>query len=468
MVKEVFEDYRKIGINSLELACGCAVKVDLDNVVYPSIKELRQKLYSNFVIPSKKDAEVVGAKREVKVYRRFYRLGPETNVDADDIRRIDPLTCVAVIQVFQRHAVSPEKFSELLEPVYKKISEAGVNLRFGKGHSIITTVPEESIAVFDFITVKGRSENKLLAINNDTVNIIDPTLSLEDERQVRGALCNALNDLYVLGVYNDIQVAPLVGAPNEDLRKKMIENVKKFSRENNFKFINVPQFDSRRLFIGATVLGTTEKQTPTREDLVQPGMQIIVTRPFGELSPLTVYISSLINDEIVSELESRGISFRELEKEKEEAVNLISSPNIMGAKIVNRYLPKIGEKFEKDQHVILSSDISGPGIYIFAEIAERANACIGIEEIPLLFPEVSEYAAKKFLMANSTAGTNGAFCIIAHKNVVEELLKDLRRAGYRPQIIGEVEELGRARVKICKSVLKYVSNLKHPLIEVGE
>ncbi len=466
MVKDVFEDYRKIGINSLELACGCAVKVDLNNVVYPSIKELRHKLYSNFEIPSKRDAEVVGAKKDVKVYRRFYRLGPETNVDPDDVRRIDPLTCVAVIQVFQRHAVSPEKFSELLEPVYRKISEAGANLRFGKGHSIITTVPDESIAVFDFITLKGSSENKFLAINNDTVNIIDPTISLEDERQVRGALCNALNDLYVLGVYNEIQVAPLIGVPSEGLRERMIENVKKFSRENGFKFINVPQFDSRRILIGATVLGTTEKQPPTREDLVQPGMHVIVTRPFGELSPITVYVSSLVNDRIVSELEAEGISYRELEREKEEAVELISSPNVNGAKIVNKHLPKIGEEFEREQHIILSSDISGPGVYIFAEIAEKANACIELEEIPLLFPEVSEYAAKRFLMTNSTAGTNGAFCLIAHENVTEELLKDLRRAGYRPQIIGRVSEVGRARVIVSKNILKYVTNLRHPLIEL--
>lgn len=468
MAEDVFKEYREIGVSSLELACGCAVKVDLDSVVYPAIRELRRRLpIKRFDIPSKREAEIVDAGSRVEVHRRFYKLGCETDVDPNDVRSISPQTCVAVIQIFQRYAGSREKFTELLEPVYRRISESGAGLRFGKGHSIVTTAPEESIAIFDFITVREPTTSRLLAVNNDTVNIIDPTISVGDKRQVIGALCNALNDLFVLGVHEELRAAPLIGVSDSSLREKMMEHARSFSMELGFELIEVPQFNSRRLFIGATVLGTTGKQPPTREDLVKPGMDVVVTRPFGELSPITVYVSSLIDSEVASEVESEGIQLKELKRMKERAVEIISSPNIKAAKLVSKYLPKIGEKFNEG-HIPLASDISGPGIYIFTEIAERANASIEVSEVPLLFPEASEYAAKRFLMANATAGTNGAFCLITHKSITEDVVKDFRRAGYSPHVIGRVKEVGVAKVRMPKKVLKYVTNITNPIIEVGD
>ena len=468
-MEDVFKEYREIGISSLELACGCAVKVDLETVVYPAIRELRRRLLNKrFDIPSKRDAEIVGAGRKVEVHRRVYKLGFEMDMDLNDIRSINPQTCVAVFQVFQRYAGSYEKFTELLEPIYKRISESGANLRFGKGHSIVTTAPEESIAIFDFITVREPIAGKLLAINNDTVNIIDPTIGIGDKRQVIGALCNALNDLFVLGVHKELRVAPLIGVLDSSLRDKMIGHARNFCRELEFEFVDVPQFNSRRLFIGGTVLGTTEKQPPTREELVKPGMDVVVTRPFGELSPITVYVSSLIDGEVASEVESRGIPLDELKRMKERAVEIISSPNIRAAKVVSEYLPKIGEGFNVEEHIPLASDISGPGIYIFAEIAERTNTSIEVSEVPLLFPEVSEYAAERFLMANATAGTNGAFLLITHENITEDVVKDFSRAGYSPRVIGKVRETGLAKVRMPKEVLKYVTNIANPIIEVGD
>lgn len=469
MVEDVFKEYGEIGINSLELACGCAVKVDLENVVYPAIRELRHRLPNKrFDIPSKRDAEIVAAGRKVEVHRRVYKLGFETDVDPNDIRSINPQTCVAVFQVFQRYAGSREKFTELLEPVYKRISESGASLRFGKGHSIVTTSPEESIAIFDFITVREPITSKLLAINNDTVNIIDPTIGVGDRRQVIGALCNALNDLFVMGVHEELRVAPLIGVLDPSLRGKMIWHARNFSRELDFELLDVPQFNSRRLFIGATVLGTTDRQPPTREELVKPGMNVVVTRPFGELSPITVYVSSLLDNEVASEVESKGIPLSELKCMKEKAVEIISSHNLRAAKVVSKYLPKIGEKFNVEEHIPLASDISGPGIYIFAEIADRTNTSIEVSEVPLLFPEVSEYAAERFLMANATAGTNGAFCLITHENITEDVVKDFKRAGYSPHIIGKVKEAGLAKVRMPKEVLKYVTNIANPIIEVND
>jgi selenophosphate synthase len=466
---DALRTYNGLGINPLELACGCAVKVDLDSVIYPAMRELRSKLSAkNFEISARKDAEIVEAKEDVQIHRRFYTLGENTNVDSEDVKKISPTTCVALIQVYQRYASDPERFKELVEPVYRKISESGTKLRLGKAHSIITTTPDESVAIFDFIVTKGKFADKFLAINNDTVNIIDPTISMEDERQIAGAISNALNDLFVLGIYEEIQIAPLLGVSDGKVRVKMMEQIIKFSRENNFKMLEVPQIDSKRLLMGSTVLGCTEKHPPIEADLVKPGMVIAVTRPFGELAPITVYASSLLDPSIISEMESKGISQKDLLKAKDKALEIIAKPNLKAAKIVSKRLPYIRQNFKEDEHILLTSDVSGPGVYIFYEVAERSKACIQLSQIPLLFPEICEFATSNFIMPNSTAGTNGAFCIVMSKSITEDVIRDLRRAGYDPRIVGEVVDIGKAKVRLPKEALKYVANLKHPLLKMGE
>ncbi|MEM3946801.1 MAG: selenide, water dikinase, partial [Metallosphaera sp.] len=39
--------YKKMGINPLSLATGCAVKVDLIDTVYPALEKLKEKLLAN-------------------------------------------------------------------------------------------------------------------------------------------------------------------------------------------------------------------------------------------------------------------------------------------------------------------------------------------------------------------------------------------------------------------------------------
>lgn len=127
----------------------------------------------------------------------------------------------------------------------------------------------------------------------------------------------------------------------------------------------------------------------------------------------------------------------------------------------------MGKGLKKDEHIPLASDISGPGIYIFAEMAERASASIEIDEIPLLSPEISEYAARAFLMANPTAGTNGAFCLITPDSICEDVIDNLKKAGYSPHIIGSVKSKGEAEVRMPKEVLKYVVRINSPILKVG-
>jgi len=73
------EYYKKLGVNPLSLATGCAVKVDLERVVYPALEKLKPKLEARgFRIAPREDADIFPRREDVEVHRRIYTLGPRT------------------------------------------------------------------------------------------------------------------------------------------------------------------------------------------------------------------------------------------------------------------------------------------------------------------------------------------------------------------------------------------------------
>ncbi len=454
--------YKKLGVNPLALATGCAVKVDLDRVVYPALSELRPKLEKKGLrIAPREDADIFPrTSGGVEVHRRIYTLGPQTNVDPGDVARIGPCRAITVIQVYQRYANQPERFAELVGPVYEKLAEAGVPIHLGKGHSIATPFEEDQFALFDFLKPSGGREEGFTAANNDTMHIIDPTEEPGDYRQVAGALSNTLNDLFVLGVHENLRLALVINAPIEELAEKMRRNAEEFASKLGAEIIEVPQPTRGRLLIGATAIGDTQKHPPTFYGEARPGMKLVATRPFGELAPINVYISAVIDESVVEELEENGITVEELERLKEDAVNRIATPNIGAARVISRYLPDAGEPYDPDQHIAATTDVTGPGIYVVYELAQQMRARIRLHDIPVLYPRLSEYATSTYIIPNATAGTNGAFIAVVPEPVVESFIEDLRAAGLQPVVFGEILGRGEAVVEAPAKLKKYVADTR--------
>lgn len=459
-IYERIKRYKELGLNPLSLATGCAVKVDLLRVVYPALKKLRSELEgTRLIIAPREDADVFPRSVDgVKLHRRIYSLGAECDVDVDGIKRIRPSRAVVVIQIYQRYADNPEKFIELVGPVYLKIAQSGIPIHLGKGHSIITPFPEDQFALFDFITVHEGKTEGFTAVNNDTIHIIDPSEEPGEYRQVAGAISNSLNDIFVLGVYENLRIAPVINAISEEIVEKMWKNVVAFSKKLNAEIMEVLQPRRGKLLIGATVLGDTIKQPPMFADKVDIGMKLIATRPIGELAPINVYLASIIDESLIKDLEEFGISISELEKIKNKAVDLISTPNIEAAKVINKYLPRYDENYNRYEHIALTTDITGPGIYVVKELAEKARVTIKLHEIPLLFPEIAEIATRLYIIPNATAGTNGAFIIVAPETIAEDVVKDLRSKGLEALIFGEVIGKGDAKVLVPRKLRKYVAD----------
>ncbi|MFP3144717.1 MAG: AIR synthase-related protein, partial [Caldisphaera sp.] len=159
---------------------------------------------------------------------------------------------------------------------------------------------------------------------------------------------------------------------------------------------------------------------------------------------------------IIDELEKRGIDLDTLEKIKEKAFNIISSPNKSMGEVIAKYLPDLNEDFSKEKHIVSATDVTGPGILVIWEQANLTKTHIRLYDFPLLFPEISEFATDNFLMPNATAGTNGGFIIISPEEIYEDIIRDLKYKGYDPYVIGEVVEKGRQEVDVPKKIKRYI------------
>jgi selenophosphate synthase len=460
---ERIQYYKKLGLNPLALATGCAVKVDLLRVVYPAIRILRDVLReSKLSIAPREDALVVSGNID-EIHRRIFSLGNDKDVSLEDLESLSrgrDLYAITVVQVYQRYADSPEGFLEKIAPIYKGLARSKNSITIGKGHSILTPFQEDEFILFDFIPHSSSGEEGITAINNDTIHIIDPSQEPGDIKQISGAVSNSFNDIFVLGVHKKLRMVPVLNASTEELLEKLWKNAKLFAARYSIEIIDEKQPKMGRLLVGATAIGYSDKKPPLFEDRVVPGMKLVITRPMGELAPINLYLSSIIDESIVKELESYGIPFEEVEKAKNRAVEYISKPNIEAAMVIYKYLPDISEEFRKDEHITVTTDVTGPGIFVIRELAEKTNTKIKLYKIPLLFPEISRIATKLYIIPNSTSGTNGPFIIIAPDNIVDDLVKELRSRGLEPSVIGEVIEKGEPEVIAPKKLREYVADQK--------
>ncbi len=464
MFEEILERvqyYKQLGLNPLALATGCAVKVDLLRVVYPALRTLREELEgSGLSIAPREDALTFRSEAE-EIHRRVYQLGSDCGISPSDIRSLSKgktVHAVTVVQVFQRYADSPESFLERVAPVYEALAKAGASVVIGKGHSILTPFPEDEFALFDFIPHVGSGEG-FTAVNNDTIHIIDPSQEPGDERQVSGAISNSFNDVFVLGVHKKLRMLPVLNAPSEDLLDKLWGNARRFANQYGIEVVEAEQPKRGRLLMGATAVGYSDKAPPVFEDRVEPGAKLVITRPMGELAPINLYLSAVIDESLVKDLEGYGIEFEEVEKAKDRAVELISRPNIEAATVICKYAPEAFEEFRKDEHIAVTTDVTGPGIFVVKELAERTGTKIKLHRIPLLFPEISRVATKLYIIPNSTSGTNGPFIAIVPDTIVDDFIRDLRSRGLEPTVMGEVIEKGvKPEVVAPVELRKYVAD----------
>ncbi|MBI4257572.1 MAG: SelD-related putative sulfur metabolism protein, partial [Thaumarchaeota archaeon] len=206
------------------------------------------------------------------------------------------------------------------------------------------------------------------------------------------------------------------------------------------------------------VSGEASHELPTFHRHLQAGMSIIISRPFGDLAPITSYLSCLADSDYVEKLKEYGLTLEELEDAKNKVVETMKTPNLEIARSISRHCPDYGEKFDANEHITDTVDVSGPGIYVFKEIAEAGKVDISLDRVPLGYEKPVLFATRNYLMDNATAGTNGAIAIIASQGVLEEVESDLRKSGYQPEIIGNIVGRGEGRLFVRPEVEGMISS----------
>ncbi len=453
--------YKQLGMDPLKWIAGCAVKVDLTSVVYPALRQIRPELQRiGIKVSPRADADVFPSGPDgAEFHRRIYDLG-EPKVDAEDLRRLGPDRGISLVQVHQRSADKPGPFAETLLRLYRQMEPAKPHFTVGKGHSIITPFAHAQFALFDFIKEMDGKPDGYTVANNDTIQVIDPTLDPASKEQAYVAVSNSLNDLLTLATCEELELHPVADAPTPEMKAQILKNMEAFAREHRLEFVRVPQPETGKLIMGATVVGKIRGEPPVAPRGVEPGMEIVVSRPFGDLAPINVYLSCLADEEYLKKLEAESVSLEEARRAKEDVVATMTRPNIAVGRILNRYCPAFGDRFDPDEHVAGTGDLSGPGVYIFKEFAELAKCDLRLTDLPLKYPGYVEFATREFIMDNGTAGTNGAVAAIGRPHLIRAIADEMRKAGYDPRVIGKVAGPGTGRVRAPKALEKMMASKK--------
>ncbi|MEW9491842.1 MAG: SelD-related putative sulfur metabolism protein [Candidatus Aramenus sulfurataquae] len=435
--------YKRLGLNPLSMATGCVVKVDLIDTVYPALEMVRERLLENNIIVLPREDADIFVSREREEVKRLIDGG---NFDAD--------RAVSLIQVNQETASSPQKFSDFLFKVCTSVKTRR-KLTVGKGHSIVTTIPTAEVAVLDMFKLDGKKLNSYTLANNDTIQIVDPLEDPGSQMQVDVAVSNSLNDLFTKGAFEDIKIIPVYDGPDE-LKEELKRNFENFASRYDLQLIEEVQPRKGGLMIGATVIAKSDHELPTYYNQVQEGDVIITSRRIGELTPINLYLWALAVPEVLEEMEKRGIKLSRVEKVKREVISLMRVPNLGPAKVIYNHLPEFGKAFSQEDHIKMTTDVTGPGIFVVKEFAEKAKVDVHLEEIPVFDEDIAEFATENFIIPNSTAGTNGAILVFCSKKIADQVMDELREVGGEPMIIGKVTGKGEGAVTVNKKVEKLI------------
>ena len=131
-------------------------------------------------------------------------------------------------------------------------------------------------------------------------------------------------------------------------------------------------------------------------------------------------------------------------------------PNFSTAKVIYNYLPEFGKEFDRDNHITMTTDVTGPGIFVVKEFAEKAGVDVKLEKIPVIDEDIAEFATEGFIIPNSTAGTNGGTVIFCSKKISDEIMEDLQKEGLKPEKIGRVLGKGQGVVHVNKNIERFI------------
>ncbi|MEK7269876.1 MAG: SelD-related putative sulfur metabolism protein [Planctomycetota bacterium] len=413
-----------------QVCLGCAAKADLVRVVYPALKKLKREIPARSPVrfEPRDDVYVFETDGEVRLDRRTYPLSDLAALESLVARDVRAIRAQGVV-LLASFGAQPleEEFRSAMGAFLRGASETPSPLSVGKGHTIqISKTPGERFLLADFLSFKAGGFFGVA--NNDTISRVDPNLPHASWVAVFIALNNALNDLFLNGVWKGIEVHPTFDSPDPSDLPRIREAFERYAermRPIGLEFRDAPPIGFGTKAIGATAIGLSAREIPRNSNL-REGQIILATRPVGDLAPLTEVLIRQASLEDASAFE--GLRRRVLSE--------MLLPNVEAAQIIESHLPMKGEPFDSARHVTCARDMSGPGLLALEELAEDSGVDIYLHDVCFHDDRLADTP-----MDNPTSGTNGAILLAADEGLHERLARSLAAAGCRPWIAGRV--LGR-------------------------
>ncbi len=430
-----------------DLVClGCAAKVDLVATVYPALVELKEYLKKTRIkLQPRDDVYLFETDGDIRLERGRYPiadlLAGQTSAVTEDVKRHRPQGIVVLTNFLPMP--SREKLRQAFFAFYEAAARADHPFTVGKGHTIqIAKEPEGEYFIVDYVRSSG---TRLYGVaNNDTISNIDPNLVPSSWVSVFVALNNALNDIFLSGVYKNVRVHPTVDARDPEDVPNLRDSLKRYQDrfgEMGIEMVDCPPLEFRTKSTGATVLGTTDREVPVNQRLLE-GQVLLATRPVGDLAPLTDMLIKQALDEDVADLQEMRVS----------VLSQMLTPNVEAAKIIANRLPMKGRPFDPARHITVCRDMTGPGILAVEELAQDSGTDIYVDDIRMHDDRLADVE-----MPNPTSGTNGAIILAVMPGPAKEVFRDLQDAGYDPWVIGQVKgKSAEPTIRVNEALKKFV------------
>lgn len=424
-----FEKENTVSPHSKIVPCGCGVKVDLNDIVYPTI----QSFSATHSIYSNERLDAFFAEGELKSIKRIV-IHLNSNLEqlqkvAEEIFDYRPDILLELITVDFELIESDIEKKRKFELVYKLKCDLldqvqslyiqnriSYSIQFGKGHSIRAG---GDFIMLDLVKLQSSSQaGTYSAFNHDTIITADSVLKHSSLITTFVSFNNALNDLFSNGVYQELEIFPVYDGNKEEVLS-IQSNMQYFIQFYQKRGVGIKLHDQGPLnkglrMIGATVVGRSNKMKRKFDQLCK-GDQLILTKHLGDLAYLNLFRKNYFGSKAsVNTDENRYLVLQQM-----------TISNYLIAKIINQHLPSISDAFDSNAHISFSSDISGPGVDVIFEAAQLSQIQLKMNPPIFLFPQ-SLYHFRK----NHTSSTNGPLVIAGSSTLIQKIKSELTRIGF--------------------------------------
>lgn len=434
--------YRELGLDPLKWVTNSINEVD-SILLWDSFKQNRRS--NHFIDHSWYDAFPYCGKNP-DLIRRVFDLKNPKEQNGLRTKRI-----VSLFNILSETADYPQKLSKMLLEFYFKINPKHPVKCFDISS---TSDPKAEFALLDFIELHRGEKVGYTVIKSSSIKVIDPIQRPESEINTAISLASSVEYLALLGCTSGFRVIPIYDAPNEEMINLIQDGHANFSSKYNIPVDDYSSLNLGKLFLGSTAFANIEREIPVRYDLVIPGMVIILTDKFGSLCPLNVKMIEKIDPSF------SGLTNSEDHIDPDISNDILSSlghPRFSLGKTISKFSPEFHEKFDADSHIIAVYPVVTDGVISLLHLAKLSNSHLFIKEIPMKYKELAMSATRECVISNTTSSTNGCHIILASSKVAADVLADLKKHNFDPQIIGIVMDDEKPTVTISNNITDYVA-----------